>query len=482
MTNNEYWTDIVVVGAGAVGSAITRELMKYQLDVILVERFSDICGDASKSNNGTVCSGYDLTPDSLHAKLVIGGNQMLPQLAEELDFGYRRAGAIVVAFTPEDMQNLEKMYRNSRKVGLYDTELLTREKCLSLEPSLNPAILGGLLSPREMPVDVMQMLIAFVENAVYNGAHLMLSTPVTGLVIEDDYVKAVRTPRGLINTKYVINAAGVHADEIAKMAGVCNYRNYPRRGQVLVLDKDLSYAPSHIIQPCPNPLSRGKILTRTYHGNLICGPSAKNENDREDRATDTETLDEIIRDVKRLVPAIQKKDTITQYVGIRPTKTPVGWSINVSKVVHGYAEAIGITAGISAAPAIAAHIVDLLVDNGLCLVKNNNFNPYRKAIRRINKMSPTERDEAIRRDPAYGNIVCRCEMVSEAEIIQAIHRVPGARTLDGVKRHLRTGMGRCNGSFCSPRIVDILARELGVPIETIKKNEPGSEILVGKNR
>lgn len=477
-----YQTDVVVVGAGSVGCAIARELSKYKIDVMLIDKKEDICGDASKSNNGTAISGYDSPPGSLHAKLILGTNAMLDTIARELDVKFIRKGCMVLGFTEEDEVEIKKIYRNSVDVGLYDTMFLTGEKCLEMEPHINPQTRCGFVAPSETPIDVMELMIAQAENAVENGVRILLSAKVTGVKTEKFAIHTVQTTKGEIRTKFLINAAGVYADEIAKYVGVCDYRNYPRRGEVLVLDKNLPYCPTRVIAPTPTPISRGKIISPSLHGNMLIGPSAHNAEDRDDKATHKEVLDDIIRATQKLIPEINRKDIIRQYVGIRPTKAPSGWKIEASGAIKGYIEAVGITAGVSAGAAIGVYIANMLDDEGLKMERKPDFNPYRMSIRRFYEMSLKEQDEYIKKDPRYGNVICRCESVTEAEIVQAIHRTPGARSVDGIKRRLRCGMGRCQGGFCTPRIVEILARELQVEPETITKNEPGSEILTGKNR
>ena len=251
--------DVVIIGAGLVGCAIARELSRYELNVYMVDRKEDIGGDASKSNNGTVCAGYDLNPGTLHAKLVVGGNMMMEAICKELDVHYRRAGCIVVAFGNEEEKILNRLYRNSREVGLYDTRLISGDKCRDYETMLSTSITAGLLVPGETPIDILELAIAEAENAAENGVKILLSAEVTGIRQNQDFsISAVETKKGIIKTKYVINCAGIYADTIAKFVDLCNYRNYPRRGNVLVLDKNLPYMPSHVIQPTPNPLSRGK--------------------------------------------------------------------------------------------------------------------------------------------------------------------------------------------------------------------------------
>jgi len=472
--------DVVVVGAGAIGSAIARELTKYELNVVLLERNEDVGGNASKSNSGTIISGHDFEPGSLDSRLVVAANPMYPKLVEDLDVPMRKIGNLLVAASEEDMQYVKKAHAIAFENRVYDTEILTKEEVHRLEPSLSDDIIGALLDPREYAIDVFELVIAYVENGMQNGLTVYTGTKATGIRTENGKVKAVVTDQGEIETTFVVNAAGVYADELAGSIGICDFKNYPRKGEFFVLDKNLPYAPTHIISPVPNALSRGKLITPTLHGNILLGPTAENITDKTDTSTTERGLDEIMKDVKLKIPAISARDTVAQFSGLRPKRTVDEMVIRPADTVYGYIEANGTTAGVSASPAAARYVANMLEEQGLTLKRKSDFNPVRKSIKLFRDVSPEEQDELIKKDPRYANIICRCETVSEAEIIQAIER--GAHSVDGIKRRLRAGMGRCQGGFCSPRVIEILARELGVPAEEVRKNEPGSEYLVGDNK
>lgn len=474
--------DVVVIGAGAVGSSVARELSKYQLDVVLVEKDEDIGGNASKTNSAMMICGYDTPPDTLESKLAKGSNAMMDTLSRELDVAFDRIGALQVAQTPEEIPAMMESYRQAMDNGIYDAAIIGKEKLLEMEPNLSDKIEAGLWIPREGHVDVFELLIAYAENAAENGVKIWTSAEVTDIICEDNAVKTVVTKRGSIRTRYVVNAAGVFGDTIGKMVGIADFYNYPRYGQFYILDKNLPYMPDHMIMPVPTPLTRGKLVIPTIHGNLLLGPTAVNGMDRYDKATTKESLDVIIAETRKLLPAINPRDAVTQFTGIRPARTPKGYHIRAFESLKGYIEATGILTGVSTSPAMGVHIVSMLADEGLELIHKKNFNPYRMSIKRFKNLSAKEQDELIAKDPRYGHVICRCETVTEAEIVEAIHRNPGAWSVDAVKRRLRAGMGRCQGGFCSPRVVEILARELGVPAEIIRKNEPGSELLTEKNR
>ncbi|MGI6109613.1 MAG: NAD(P)/FAD-dependent oxidoreductase [Eubacteriaceae bacterium] len=478
-------TDVVIIGAGAIGSAIARELSRYQLDVVLVDKNEDIGGYASKCNSATLCSGHDAEPGSLEARLTSASNRAYDQICKDLDVEMKRIGMIYVAHTQEEMAQLRRIKKKAVRNGEYNVEMLSSEKVHEMEPSLNSDIIGGLLVPNEAIVDVMELMLAYVENAMDNGVKVLLNTAVTGIQVDPEthQVVAVSTSKGDIACRFAINAAAIYADKLAQSVGFCDYYNYPRTGQFFVLDKDLPYKPQHIIVPLPTPVSRGRLLTPSIHGNLLVGPSADNMTDRENTKTDKYTMDSIVADCRKMIPDINPMDSVTQFCGVRPAIYPkTDWRIRAVDGCKGYIEAVGINQGISGAPGVAKYVAEILDDEGLPLIEKENWNPTRKAIKRFASMTESERDKAIKANPQYGNVICRCETVTEGEIVEAIHKGPGARSVDAIKRRLRAGMGRCQGGFCGPRVVEILARELGVTEEEICKNEKGSEMLVRVNK
>lgn len=475
--------DVVIIGAGAVGTAIARELSKYELNVLVVDKNEDVGGDASKSNSGIIHTGYDATPGTLESRLVVAANPMYDKLARELDVPFTRCGAILTAVSQEEYELLPELFRKSHENGVYDVEMLTAEQAKSLEPQISPEVKGGIYIPREGIIDPFTLIVAYAENAAMNGVKFMLSTKVIDIHLEDGRVSRVVTDIGEILTRFVINAAGLYTDEIAKMVNQCDFTVHPRKGQFYIMEKDIPYNIEKILLPVPTKHSKGKLASPTVHGNMLIGPTAEDLEDKEDYAVTAEGLEEIIESVRRLLPAASPKDSITQYCGLRPTKTPEGYKIEASEEVQGYIGVTGVrSTGVTASASIAGYVVDILADEGLELKPKVSFEPYRIGITKFNELSWKEKDELIRQNPFYGHVVCRCETVTEGQIIEAIQRPIGARSLDAIKRRLRPGTGRCQGGFCSPRIVEILARELNVPAETITKHRKGSEILTGLNR
>lgn len=477
-------TDVVIVGAGVVGSALARELSKYEIDVILIDKNRDVGGYASKCNGGTLSAGHDAPNGTLEAELTVQANKLYPKILDELEVEHIHRGTICVALNDDELARLDQIRKAAIRNGVIDVEPLSREKCLELEPMLNENLRGGLLIPGEISVDVFELVYAYIQSAMQNGVRYMRETEAKGVIIdqEQNRVVGIQTSKGAINAKFVINCAAIYADRLARTAGITDYRNYPRTGQYYVMDKNLPYCPNHMIIPMPSPISRGRLITPTVHGNILVGPSADNGFDRENRETDKETLESIMADCRKMIPALNAKDSIRQFTGVRPAKSPKDWFVRAFDHVYGYVEAVGISQGVSAAPAVAVRVREILDDQGLPMKRKDNFISGRPSFKRFADMDQDERNSLIKKDSRYGNVICRCETVTEGEIVRTIHEEPGTWSVDAVKRRLRAGMGRCQGGFCSPRVVEILARELDVSAESICKNEPGSEILADMER
>ena len=475
--------DVVIIGAGAVGSALARELSKYQLRVVVVEKNEDLGGDSSKSNSAIIHTGYDAKPGTLESQLVVAANPMYDKLTEDLDVPFKRIGALLPAFTEEQFEQLPTLKHKAMMNRVYDVEYKTGEQLLQMEPNLNPEVKGGLYIPRESIIDPFLLCIALAENAADNGVEFLLGTKCTGIKVEEGAVTTVQTTAGDIATKYVVNAAGLYCDEVAGFVGKADYYVTPRKGQFYILDKNTSCKVGMIILPIPTKITKGKLMCPTIHGNMLVGPTAEDLLDKTDKSTNTAGLESIAADVRKMIPNVNLRDTITQYSGLRAQRNPEGLNIDVYDDLKGYVNLSGVrSTGLTASVAIAKYVVDLMIEGGMKAEFKTDFNPIRHGTPRFAELSNEERAALIAKDPRYGNIVCRCETVTEGQICDAIHRTLGARSVDGVKRRLRAGMGRCQGGFCSPRVIEILARELGVSAEEIRKNEPGSEMLTGNVR
>lgn len=476
-------TDVVIVGAGAVGCAIARELSRYQLDVIVVDKNEDIGGDASKSNSAIIHTGYDASPGTLESQLVAAANPMYDKLAEELDVPFKRIGAILPAITQEQFEKLPEIKHKAFLNRVYDVEYKTGEELLRMEPNLNPEVKGGLYIPRESIIDPFILVQALAENANENGVNFLLNTKVTDIRTENGAVKEVVTTGGTITADYVINAAALYCDEIAAMVGKADYKVAARRGQFYILDKNTDCRVNQIVLPIPTRVTKGKLMCPTIHGNMLVGPTAEDLDNKTDKSVTADGLGSILEDVKRLIPGVNIRDSITQYSGLRPNRNPEGLHVDVYDDLKGYINLSGVrSTGLTLSVAMGVYVADLMRETGAVMEPKKNFIERRKGVLRFYELDRGEQDEAVKKNPLYGKIVCRCETVTEGEILDCIRRPLGARSMDAVKRRVRAGMGRCQGGFCGPRVIEILARELGITVEEVNKNNEGSYMVAGKTR
>ena len=476
-------TDVVVIGAGAVGCAVARELSKYEVDVIVVDKNEDVGGDASKSNSAIIHTGYDASPDTLESQLVVAANPMYDTLCKDLEVPFARIGAILPAFTDEQFEKLPSIKEKAFKNRVYDVEYKTAEELLAMEPNLNPSVKGGLWIPRESIIDPFILVQAYAENAYANGVRFLLSTKVTGITTEGGKVKTVQTTGEEIETKYIINCAGLYCDDIAEMVGKAEYKVVARKGQFFILDKNTSCQVNHIVLPIPTKITKGKLMCPTIHGNMLVGPTAEDQDSKTDKSTTSEGLASITADVRNLIPNVNIRDTITQYCGLRPNRNPEGLHFDIWDDLEGYVNLSGVrSTGLTLSLAMGTYVVQQLLMRGAGWTLKENFISKRKGIVKFSECTPEEQDALVRENPLYGNIICRCETVTEAEIIDAIRRPLGARSMDAVKRRVRAGMGRCQGGFCGPKVLEILAREWGCDPTDINKNNAGSYMVTGSTR
>lgn len=476
-------TDVVVIGAGAVGSAIARELSKYEVKVIVVDKNEDIGGDASKSNSAIIHTGYDATPDTLESQLVVAANPMYDELVKDLDVPFKRVGAILPAMTDEQFEKLPAIKEKAFKNRVYDVEYKTAKELLEMEPNLNPAVKGGLYIPRESIIDPFILVQAYCENAHANGVEFMLNCKVTDIKTENGKIKSVITTKGEIETTYVINCAALYCDEIAQMVGKADYKVVARKGQFYILDKNTSCKVNTIVLPIPTKITKGKLMCPTIHGNMLVGPTAEEMESKVEKATTAEGLESIATDVRNLVPNVNLRETITQYAGLRPNRNPEGLHFDMYDDLFGYVNLSGVrSTGLTLSVAMGKYVVQQLLMSGAGFKLKENFINKRKGIIKFNEQPLEVKEQLIKENPLYGNVICRCETITEAEILDAIHRPLGAKSVDAVKRRVRAGMGRCQGGFCGPKVIEILARELGVSESEINKNNQGSYMVTGKTR
>jgi len=464
--------DICIIGAGVVGTNIARELSKYQVRVCLVEKEEDVSCGASKANSGIVHGGYSDEPGTLKAELCVKGNRMYEQLNKELNFGYRETGSVVLAFRDEDMKTLEKLYQYGIKNGVGGLAIIDGEKVRELEPYVSKEVKAALYCRNAGVTSPYEFVIALAENAITNGVELKLNTAVAGIEKVDDYFK-VATNKGEIQTQYVINAAGIYCDKISSLIGIDDFHIIPRRGQYVLLDKEQNYLANSVIFQVPTELGKGILVTTTYHGNLMVGPNAEEINDKDDVGTTEDVLENIVKTARMSVPDFDMKQAITSFAGNRPISSKKDWIIEESRVA-GFINLIGIDSpGLTASPAIALKVVGLLKLAGLELKNKKDFMAYRKPIIQVKdenfkgEINSTNPDE---------HIICRCEQVTETEIIDALHRNIAIKSIDAIKRRTRAGMGKCQSGFCRSRVKEIIARELHIPVEEVTqrgKDSPG---------
>ncbi len=472
---------IGVIGAGVVGALIARELCRYDAEVHLFEREADVAFGVSKANSGVIHGCFHETPGTARAQFCIEGNAMYADLARELDFPFRQIGAHVIAFTPADEQTLERLRSQGEEIGVPGLTLIGGDELRSREPHVNPQVRAALWSPTVGIVEPWDVAIAAVENARDNGLHIHLHTEVTAIAVTGGRVRAVTTTQGKLPVDAVVNAAGLYADQVARMAGLSEPNLHPRRGEYLLLDKPAGKMANSVLFPAPADNSKGILVLPTVDGNLLLGPTADDLPDLapDASATTSPGLTAVLAGAQRLVPKIDPRLTIKTFAGVRPEPASGEFVVGPTKV-HGFYQAAGMRSpGLTAAPAIARYLAQELT-HALNIPKKAVFNPVRRAIPRFSALDSDARAALIAADPRYGRIVCRCNAVTEGEIVAAIQR--GARTLDGIKFRTRAGFGRCQGGFCTARILAILSRELGVPPEEVRLRGNDDRIVVGKVR
>ena len=476
-----YDTEVLVVGAGVVGVAVARELCRFRTRVLVADRLNDVGGDASKSNSAIVHTGFDAEPRTLESETVVHANPLFDRLCRDLEIPFIRCGAILVATTEEEEEALPRIMQRAEQNQVFDVEYLTAQRARRLEPALTSAR-AGLLVPGESIVDPFLLVVAQVENAAQNGVEFLTSCEIERIE-RSAQTFVVFSTLGEIRARFVVNAAGLRGDVVSHMVGIEDFTVHPRRGQFHVIDRSAPLGIRHIILPVPTKLTKGTLLTPTVHGNWLIGPTAEEMEDRCAHETTADGMEEIVRGAGRLVPGFDPRHVITQYAGLRAVRTPGGYHLRSFARVPGFIELSGIrSTGITASPVVARRALAMLRAAGLETQPDEDFVATRTGIPAFRDLDDVERAALIERDQRYGRIVCRCETVTEAEIVQAVQRTPGARDMDGVKRRVRAGLGRCQGGFCGSRVPRILSELLGVPLERVTRNGLGSELLAGPTR
>lgn len=473
--------DVTIIGGGVTGCAIARELAKYELEVCLLEREEDVCSGTSKANSAIVHAGYDAEPGSFKAKMNLEGSRMMERLSKELDFDFKRNGSLVLCFSKEQLPALEELCARGIENGVPGIRILDREQVRALEPHVSAQVKAALYAPTGGIVCPFGLTVALAENAADNGVEFRLNTEAREVRKAEGGFE-INTDKGTVSTRFVVNAAGVYADIFHNMVSGNKIHITARKGDYCLLDKEAETHVSHTIFQLPGKFGKGVLVTPTVHGNLLLGPTAVDQEDKEATRTTAEELEQIMEKSALSVDGIPYRQVITSFSGLRAHEDGDDFILGEADGAEGFFDAAGIESpGLSSAPAIGKYLAEALAKKAGA-EKKKVFQSRRKGIVRLSALSHEERAQLIKHNPAYGSIVCRCEEISEGEILDAIHRTLGASSMDGIKRRVRAGMGRCQAGFCTPRTMEILARETGKTVEEICKNRKGSQLLMGEKR
>ena len=473
--------DIIILGAGVIGCAVARELSKYNAKVLVLEKNEDVCSGTSKANSGIVHSGYDAHNGTLKARFNLEGNRMMGDVCEELDVPFDRIGSLTICTDEKAIPELEALKERGEKNGVEGLSILSREELLEMEPHIGDEVVAALYAPTAGVICPFKLTIAFAENATVNGAEFRFDTEVKKVYFDNE-IWHVATDDGEFTAAAVVNAAGVYADVFHNMVSEKKLHITPRRGDYILLDRAVQGFVNHTIFQLPTKLGKGVLVTPTVHGNTIVGPTAVDMDDKECTATFADGIDSVIEKSALSVKNLPIRQVITSFAGLRAHEDGGDFILGEPDDAPGFFDCAGIESpGLTASPAIGVYIADL-IQKKYSLSEKVDFIAQRKDILNPSTLSLEERNELIKREPAYGNIICRCESVTEGEILDAIRRPVGARSLDGVKRRTRAGMGRCQAGFCSPKVMEILRRELSIDLTEVTKSGGKSTIVNARTK
>lgn len=469
--------DVAIVGAGIVGCAVARELMRYRVQALLIDRESEVGFGISKANSGIIHGGHRAAASTLKGRLEWEGNRLWDDLSAELGFSFKRIGELTVAMAQEELSTLDRLLGQGREKGVPGLEIWGRDRVLRAEPNLSDAVVAALHAPTTGVINPYEACFALTENACRNGLHLRTGETVVALDSGGDLWR-LQTTQGSYKARFVLNAAGIHADRIAELARVRDFTIRARKGEEFLLDRRLAGLVQRVIFPCPTPVSKGILVIPTYDGTIMVGPTAEMVEDREDLSTTAAGAATVFAAVRRLVPGISEQDCIAEFAGLRAVADGEDFIIGPTRR-KGFLNVAGIQSpGLTAAPAIAVLVCELLRSEGLRLTPRPDFVASIERPIHFASLSTDRQIELAQRQPTYARIACRCETISEGEILEAIRR--GAHTLDGIKFRTRAGMGRCQGGFCTARCMELLARELGVPLTAVTKRGGGSWVVCAR--
>ena len=473
--------DAVIIGGGAVGCAVARYLSRYRLSICLVERGEDVCVGTSKANSAICHAGFDAPVGSAKARFNVEGSRMMEGLSQELDFPYRRCGSLVLCFDEAELPHLRELLERGVQNGVEGLEILDRAALRALEPAVSDKAVAALWAPTGAVLCPFGMTIALAENAAANGCAFRFNTEVARIERRDGFFR-LHTGGDCIDTRVVISAAGVYGDTLHNQLCADKLTIVPRRGEYCLLDRTCGQLVQHTIFQLPSAMGKGVLVTPTVHGNLLVGPTAVDQPDKDRTATTAEGLRSVAETAAKSVENLPMRDVITSFAGLRAHLSGPEDDFIVGESTDGFFEAVGIESpGLSSAPAIGRYLAELAAAK-LHAAEKEDFIAQRRDMPHPREMDFASRQDLIARDPAYGQVICRCEGVTEGEIRDAIRRVPGARSLDGVKRRVRAGMGRCQGGFCGPKVMELLSRELHVPITALTKGGGESRLLAGRTK
>lgn len=472
--------NVAVIGCGIVGASVAWELSKYNLKVAVLEKENDVACGTTKANSAIVHAGYDPKPGTKMARLNVLGSEMMEELCRRLGVEYEKIGSLVLAFNEKEMETVREIYERGKENGVRGIRILSKEEALEIEPDLNTEVFGALYAPTAAIINPWGLCIALAENAVLNGAKLKLNTEVKGISRKDGYY-LIETNRGAVEARYIVNAAGAYSDKVSEMAVNPFFKITPIKGEYFLMDKSQGKAVKHVIFQTPNELGKGVLIAPTVHGNLIVGPSTEKTADPDDTSVTSLGLEKVLNTSRLSCEKVDFSESIRNFAGVRATAEEIDdFIIEASKPEFINAAAIK-SPGLSSAPAIALEVVKLLGGNGLKLQKKEHFEEYR-CPKLFKDMSETEKIEARSRDKNYGRVICRCETITEGDILASLKSPIPPISIDGLKRRLRPGSGRCQGGFCGPRVHELLSRELGMKMEEVCQDLEGSFLLSGKTK
>ena len=470
--------DVVIAGAGVIGAMLARELSKYNLSVCVLEKDNDVACGASKANSGIVHGGFDPEPDTLKAKLNVEGVEKLFETAKMLNVPIKRNGSFVCAFGEDENDAITELYERGIKNGVEGLKILTGDEARKEEPLLSKEITCVLLVSNAGIVCPYDLTIAAMGNAMDNGVELKCNFEISEIVKENDIFTVKETSGERVSAKYIVNCAGGNSDKVANMVGDTSFEIIPRAGEYLLLDKAEGTRVFHTIFQVPSKEGKGILVTPTVDGNLLTGPTASVVSGPEDKGTTISGMDTVIRLAAKSVPSVNFRNVITSFCGVRSSEKKGDFIIEESKVAKNFVNVAAIDSpGLSSCVAIAEYTVDILKNIGLSLVENKDFNGNRENPHFFREMTYEQKNEYIKDHPQYGKIICRCETVSEGEILDAIKRNPPATDIDGIKRRTRSGMGRCQGGFCGPYVMKLIAEQRNIPLTEVTKSGKGSEMV-----